>query len=247
MAITAVKATKATASSGTSVTMTSLTATAGNALLVGSGGYEDNVTSGSTTVTRTGDTFTTDIQGNTSGSSDLQHIAISSAPNVGAGGTNLVTSVSSASGVVSFALEVSGLPSSSMLDSSSPAIKTATTVNATSNSETNNSADAIFVTYCGNESGGTVTLTVGGGWTETVGGTTMKETNGNSFPAGGFSYQIVSTAAARNGAYTVTLADWGMIIACYKMDSTPAGLPPGLGPNVGMEAGMMATLSATMR
>jgi hypothetical protein len=232
VAITAVKATKATSATGTSVTMTSLAATAGNALLVGGSGYENGITTGVLSVTRSGDTFTTDTQGNTSAATDLQRIGIASAPNVTAGPTNLVTTVSSANGVIAFALEVSGLPTSAILDATSPAIKIATSTTATSNSLTNVTADAIYVTYCGTESAGAaVTLTVGGGWTETVGATTMKETNANSFPAGGMSYQIVASAAARNGAYTVGNADWGMLIAVYKMaggaaDDFPAGRLP---------------------
>lgn len=221
MAITAVKATKATAATGTSVTMTSLAATAGNALLVGGGGYENNTTTGALTVTRTSDTFTTDTEGNTSAATDLQRIGIASAPNVTAGPTNLVVTFSSAIGVVAFALEVSGLPTSAIRDATSPAIKIAASgTTATSNSLTNATADAIYVTYCGTEAAGAaVTLTKDAAWTEVVGATTMNEKNANSFPAGGMSYLIVASAAARNGTYTVSSVNWGMVIAVYKIAS----------------------------
>jgi len=226
VAITAVAATKGTASSGTSVTLTALAATAGNALLVGGSGYENGVTGQTLTVTRTGDTYTTDTQGDTSAATDLQRIGIASAPNVVAGPTNLVVTVSSAAGVVAFALEVAGLPASSIRDAASPAIKIGTSTSGSTNTLTNVTSDAIFVVYCGTEAGGTVTFTPGGSWTETVGGTTMNEKNAASFPAGGFSYQIVSSTGAQAGAWTLGSADWGGLIAVYR-GTVPSSVPVG--------------------
>lgn len=218
MTLTAVKATKVSAGTGSSITMTSLTATAGNVLIVGACGYENNDTTGAMSAARSGDVFTTDVEGNTSAATDLQHIGIASAPNVGAGPTNLVATVTSAIGISAFALEVSGPPSSGIRDANSPAIKIAASgTTATSNSLTNVTANAIFVALVGNESGANpVTITPSAGWTDTVSAVAMKETNGTVNPAGGMEFKIVSAVAANNGSWTVTTANWGAVIAVYK-------------------------------
>ena len=236
MALSAVKATKATSATGTSVTMTNLTATAGNALIVGASGYEADITTGAMLAVRTGDTFTTDTEGNTSAATDVQRIGIASAPNVGAGPTSLVATVTLANGVVAFALEVGGPPTSSILDASSPAIKIGTSTSASTNNLTNVTPDAIFVAMVGTEAGGNpITLTTGGSFTDNVGATTMKETNANSFPASGMGFRIVSATGAIAGAWTVDNADWGGIIAVYK---DAGGAPPPV-----VEAGRRRTLT----
>lgn len=214
MAIAAVAATKLAANSGTSVTA-AVSATAGNALLVSMNAYNGV----SMTVTRTGDTYTTDTNGATAGAVDFQRVGIASAPNVAGGSVNMtVAGGTGTSGVVAFAMEFSGLATSSIRDATSPAIKTASSTSATSNSLTNATADAVYVVAVGSESGANpVTITATGSWTGAIGATTMTETNGTIRPCGGGAYQIVASAAARNGAWTVTNAQWGAVAAVYKM------------------------------
>lgn len=216
MAIVAVKNTKLEAGSGNNASG-AVSATAGNALLVGAAAYENTTTGGSFSVARTGDTYTTDIQGDTSAATDIQHIGIASAPNVAGGSVTLTATITGAGqGVVAHVLEVSGLATSSIKDANSPAIKIGTSTAASTNSLTNTTADAIFVAQVGTEAGGNpVTLTAGAGWTDTV-TTAMTEKNANTYPADGMAYQIVSATGAKSGAWTVDNADWGGVIAVYK-------------------------------
>lgn len=208
MAIAAVAATKIQGL--TASVSAAVSATAGNALIVG-GGY---FSAGSGwTVTRTGDTYTTDTTGK-NGSNDGMGIA--SAPNVAGGSVTCQITVTSGQGTSAWALEFSGLPTSSILDATSPAVATGTSTTPTSNAETNATADAVFVSAFGDDSGNT-TVSPGSGYTNVVGGTTMAEANGASQMVGGLEYQIVSSAASRSASWTVgNSAAWSAGIAVYK-------------------------------
>lgn len=225
MAITAVKATKGVATAGTSVTF-SVNATAGNTLIAGGSGFMNTTTSGAYSVTRTGDTYTTDTEGNTSAATDICHVGIASAPNVAGGAVNMVVTVSSAQGVAGFALELSGLPTSAIKDANSPAIAIGTGTTATSNALTNATADAVYIGVVGSESGANpATVNDGSGWTDNVGGVTMTNTNGSNSPVSGMTYQIVASASSRTVSWTVSSADWGAVIAVYKADGAAAVKP----------------------
>lgn len=221
MAIAAVKATKLTSTTGNNCTG-AVAATAGNAIIVTASGYMNTTASGAlSSVARTGDTYTVDIDGNTSASVDIQRAGIASAPNVAGGSVTMTVTVTSAQGVVAFAQEFSGLPTSAIRDATSPAIKIGSSAAGSTNTLSNVTADAVFVAHIGTEaSGAAVTITsTGTGWSDTIAGTQMKEANANSFPACGAAYKIVSTATTESNAWTLAgppNSDWGGVIAVYK-------------------------------
>lgn len=218
MAIAAVKATKGVATTGTSITLTALTATAGNALLTGGAGYVGGAT-GAWSVTRSGDTFTTDTEGGTDSPLTISSnwAGLASAPNVGAGGTDLVASCTNGNGIAVFAFEVSGLPTSGIRDAASPAIARGNSTAPASNNLTNVTANAIFIGVNADESGANpATETPGTGWTDTVGGTTMTNLNGSNSPVCAEEYKIVSSVAAQSATWTIDTNKWGAIIGVYK-------------------------------
>ncbi len=219
--------------SGTASASASVTATAGNALLVGGGMFN----SGAWLVTRTGDTFVTDINGNVS----TEGSGVASAPNVVGGAVSCTIACSGGSGVSGWALEVSGLPSSAIRDATSPAQQSATSTTPTSNALTNATADAIYVCSFG-KAGGVQTGSPTGAWSNVANGTTMFEGNGATLEVGGLEYQIVSTTASRSGAWTTNSSNaWVGSIAVYKAAAV-ANLPPGLGPSESMQPAMTMPL-----
>lgn len=239
MAISVVQATKLTGAGATA--SGPVAATAGNALIAGGAGYQGTTWS----VTRTGDTYTTDTNGATSGGVDLVRIGIASAPNVAGGSVTLTATSTGAIGAVAFALEVSGLPTSAIRDATSPAILTGNSTAADTNNLTNATADAIFVGVNGVETViNPATETPGTGWTATVGATTMTETNGASFPVCGQEYKIVAATGAQHAPWTLTSGPWGGIIAVYK---AAAGATPKSDPIRGFMTGQVPRISARRR
>lgn len=226
MAIAAVKASKNSTGSTTQATITSLTATAGNALLVGGSAYIGSGAGSAFTVTRTGDTYTTDIEGGTTLGVNRNYDGIASAPNVVAGAADLVLTVTGGQGVSVFVMEFSGLPSSAIKDATSPAVAEGVGTTATTNALTNATADAVYVAEVGSDStANPATVNDGTGWTDNIGGTTATETNGSNRQVAGMTYQIVSSTASRTADWTVSVSNWGCVIAVYKAASAAAGQP----------------------
>jgi hypothetical protein len=206
--------------SGTASASASVSATAGNALLVGGGMFN----SGAWSVTRTGDTFTTDANG----ANSTEGAGIASAPNVTGGAVSCSITCSGGSGVSGWAFEVSGLPTSAILDATSPALAQATSTTPTSSALTNTTADAIYVCSFG-KGGGVQTGSPTGSWSNTPGGATMFEGNGASFEVGGLEYQIVSSTASRTGTWTTSTSNhWTAQIAVYKAAAGAAAAWPPL-------------------
>src|SRR5947207_3260543 len=124
MAITAVQALSFTADASSA--NVSVNATAGNAIVVGATMYTGNVNGSAFTVTRTGDTYTTDTSGVMSTGVNRHITGIASAPNVVGGAATLSATATNATAVDGWAVEVSGLPTSSIRDATSPAVATGT-------------------------------------------------------------------------------------------------------------------------
>lgn len=217
MAISAVAATLVTADAA-SANATSKTATSGSAFIVGGAAWTGSSVPGSWTVTRTGDTYTIDAQGvSSTGSGNRHRNGIASAPNVGTSANTLTISVTNGGSIDGWILELAGLPTTSIRDATSPATNVGIDTTAETNSLTNATADAIFVGVLGNESGlSSVTVTEPSGYTITVGGTTMKRTNGSTDQAGGMAYKIVAATGAETPTWTTTADTWSTNIAVYK-------------------------------
>lgn len=215
MALSAVQAISLT--SDASSANVSVNATAGNALIVGGNAYTGNQASGNWTVTRTGDTYTTDVQVQSAGAADHHRNGIASAPNVAGGAVTLSIAVTNALAIDAWALEISGPPSSGIRDANSPAGLTGNDASAETNSLSNVTASAIFVAVVGSESGtNPATVTEPSGYTITVGGTTMKRTNGSADQVGGMAFKIVAATGAETPTWTVTSSQWSTTIAVYK-------------------------------
>jgi len=216
MAIAAVAATLIQGS--TASVSASVSATAGNALIVG-GGY---FSAGSGwAVTRTGDTYTTDTTGKIAANAGM---GIASAPNVAGGAVTCQITVTSGQGTSAWALELSGLPTSAILDATSPAVATGTSITPLSGSVTNATANAVFICAFGHNAGNT-TVTKETAYTNVVGGTTMAETQGATLMVAGLEFQVVSSAAGRTGSWTIgASAAWACGIAVYK--DAGGGPPP---------------------
>lgn len=233
MAIVAVAATRILASSG-STASGAVSATAGNALIVGSLMFN----TGSVSVTRTGDAYTTDANGdvNTAGSGIL------SAPNCAGGSVTMNITCTAGDGISVFVLEASGLPSSSIRDATSPATASGNSATATTGSLTNATANALYVAVVSTDSTSvSATVTVGGSFIATVGATTMTQTNTNLGMIGGMAYQIVSSATSRTATWAITSADWTTQISVYRAAAVTA-FPPGLGPAMHMEPTQTLTI-----
>lgn len=233
MAIVPVAVTRILASTGSSASG-SVSATAGNALIVGVAMYN----TGGIAVTRTGDTYTIDANGdvNTSGS------GIASAPNVAGGAVTMNVSCSGADGISVFVLEVSGLPSSSIRDATSPATGSGNSTSATTGSLTNATADAIYVGIVSSDStSSSATVSIGGSFVTTINPTSLVQTNTNSGMVGGMAYQIVSSAASRSASWTISSSDWTTQIGVYRAAAV-AAFPPGLGPAMHMEPTQTLTI-----
>lgn len=218
MAILTVKGTKASAASN-SVSF-SVSATAGNALIVGMGSFSGT----GQTVTRTGDTYTTD----TTGANGSNRVGIASAPNVAGGAVSMTVASTSAGAVAAFALEVSGLPTSAIRDATSPATLSGSASTGTTNTLTNATADAIYAAAVAQDSGANpATVTPGGSWTSVVGATTLTELNGSSIEASGLEWQIVASSASRTGSWTFDGSrTYCGAIAVYKMAAGVATKAP---------------------
>lgn len=218
MAIAAVKATKASAASN-SVSF-SVSATAGNALIVGGGTFNGTAW----TVTRTGDTYTND----TTGVNSNNRYGISSAPNVAGGSVSMTVACASGSSVSAHALELSGLPTSGIRDAASPGAKTGTGTTPSSNSLASVSSDAVFVAAFADGAGANpASITPGGGWTATVGATTMSDTDGQGSEVCGQVYQIVTAQSTKTASWTVgQSAAWACGIAVYKMAAAAVATAP---------------------
>ena len=224
MALSAVKATLIQGS-GASV-VGSVSATGGNALIVGGAYYCGSATPGSWTVTRSGDTYTTDTEGVSLGTTDKHRTGIASAPNVANGAVNLTIAVTNGVSCSGWALEVSGPPTSGIRDATSPSCAAGGSTTATANSLTNATANAIFVNAVGSESSANpTTLTTPSGYTVTVGGVTMHELNGQAQQVSGLWYKIVSATGAETPATTVTSSQWTDAIAVYKDGGGGGGGP----------------------
>lgn len=225
MAIAAVKFTAFNTTSGTSATATGLTATAGNSILVGFSAYTAASNGSAWAATRTGDTYTLDASGNMVTGVNRNSNAILSAPNVAAAANDLVVSVTNGAGVSAFAMEFSGLPTSSISDGTSPAILETDATTVLSNALSNTTADAVYVGVVGvDTSANPATVDDGAGWTDNFGGNTMTMLVGTTNQVGGMTYQVVSSVASRTVDWTVTLPGGGAgcLIAVYKASSAVA-------------------------
>lgn len=204
-------------------------ATAGNALIVGGAMFG----SGSWSVTRTGDTYTTDIQGTNSTDVSIG-VGIASAPNVAGGSVTLQVTCTSAGAVTAYAVQLSGLPTSSIRDANSPAVASGSGTPILTNSLTNATADAIYFASGVPSTGINPTvITPLGGFSDTGGSVTMKETNDSTQMAVDFAYLIVASSASRTESWTtdVSAPHWAAAIAVYKQ-AAASSIPPGLGPVV---------------
>lgn len=213
---------------GTGNTATgSISATAGNALFVGGYGY-----GGSTfTVTRTGDTYTTDTSGAMAAA--VATLGIASAPNIAGGAVTMTVSSTSAAPTQAWAAEFSGMLTSGMLDSSAPAIATGSGTTATSPSETNVQADVLFLAFMGcTATPNPALIDVEAGWADVIASTWMGTGNGAADLVSGFAFKVVSTAAAESADWAITSSNWGALTTAYKPDVggggttlTPAAIP----------------------
>lgn len=187
----------------------SMTTTAGNALVACVHSFNN---SGAITGSG-GGTWTSDASG--SFNAGIDSLAILSCPNNSGGTLSLTFSATGASGVVAIVYEVSGLPSSSIRDATSPAVKTGTGTAASTNSLSNVTANAIFIGMVG-DTDGSASSTVNGtaaGWTYPTG---AQEKNGSSFNVTGTGYDIVSSTGSQSSTWTITSSTWGALIAVYK-------------------------------
>lgn len=215
MAIAFVKATKIETTSGTSANGT-VANTAGNAWITAA-----SCGSATATVTMSDSatgTWTQDVKGPQSGGVGL---SINSRPNLPGGNTTVTISKSGAAAkLVALVSEFSGLPTSSMLDSTPPAAATGSSTSATTPSETNTNANAVFFACVGdNNSSATSTLTGNtAGWNYNPSST--DETNGSSFIVTGSAYRIVNATGTQSANWTVTSSSWVALIACYKAVAT---------------------------
>jgi hypothetical protein len=217
VAIATVKATKLTG--GTTTASGSVSATAGNALFAAGGVFN----SGSWSAARTGDTFTTD----TNGSAASIGVGIASAPNVVGGAVTLTVTSSGAGGCGAHVAEISGLPTSAIRDATSPAIASGSSASATTGSLTNATADAIYLAvFADSFNSSTCTFTPTGGWSDVIGGVTMKEPDNVAAQAYDVAYLIVSSTAARTANETVDSSPWTCGIAVYKAAASAAVIPP---------------------
>jgi len=246
MAISAVQAVSFTADASSA--NVSVNPTAANALIVGGSCYTGALAGSAFTVTRTGDTYTTDTEGGTTSGINRNYTGIASAPNVAGGAATLSCTAVNASAVDGWAVEVSGLPTSSIRDATSPAVAIGAGTTTTANSLTNVTADAIFFNQIANDtSANPATLTEPGTYTTVVGGTTMKRTNGAADQVCALGFRIVSATGAETPAWTTTTGNWSSGIAVYKAAAGGATIPPGLGPVVGEQLSTSSALAAMMR
>jgi hypothetical protein len=237
MAISVVQAVSFT--SDASSANVSVNATAGNSIIVGFSVYTGNTNGSAATVTRTGDTYTTDTQGGFPSGVNRNYTAIASAPNVAGGAVTLSATATNSQATDGWAVEVSGLPTSSIRDANSPAVTTGTGTTTTANGLANVTADAIFFNQIANDtSTNPATLTEPGGYTVLSGAVTTKRTNGSADQACALGWKIVSATGTETPAWTTTTGNWTSAIAVYKA-SAAAGMPPGLGPVVQMSTPMM--------
>lgn len=227
MAISAVQAVSFT--SDASSANVSITPTAGNAIIVGASMYTGASAGSGFTVTRTGDTYTTDTSGGFPSGGNRNFTGIASAPNVAGGAASLSATCTNAAAVDGWAVEVSGLPTSSIRDATSPAVATGTGTTTTANSLTNVTAGAIFFNQIANDTAANpATETEPGGYTVTVGGTTMKRTNGSADQVCALAFKIVSATGAETPAWTTSTGGWTSGIAVYKAAAAGAQDTPEL-------------------
>lgn len=218
MSIAFVTATRIQASTGGSASGT-VTGTAGNCWLgvAGSVGAAAYTFSG-------GGTWTRDIDG---ANGTTAHISISSAPNITGGSQTVTVSGGGANAhIVGIIQEFSGLPTSSVLDSTPPAVAVGgSSTSATTNSETNSNANAVFIAGVADNIGTTTSTLTGNtaGWTYNP--NTTDQTNGSSFIACGTGYQIVSSVAAQSSNWTISSSKWAAAIAAYKAATAVAFVP----------------------
>ncbi len=207
MAITFVKATKLEASTGNNCSG-SVTWTAGDQLVTvgtASGASANPVASGG------GGTWTADAGGAYTGG----RAGISSNPNPTGTGATITVTATGGNGVTASVLEFSGAYSSgAMADNTSPAIKTGTSSPASTNSESNNTANAVFVAVLGSDDSVSASITgTGTGWTYPA---NAQEAVGTSFEILSGGYKIVSSVVSESSAWTENTAAWGAVIAVYK-------------------------------
>lgn len=218
MAIAVVQAVSFT--SDASSANVSVNATAGNALIVGVSFYTGAAAGSAATVTRTGDTYTTDTQGGYPSGGNRNYTAIASAPNVAGGAVTLSATATNAAATDGWAVEVSGLPTSSIRDATSPAVATGTGTTTTANSLTNTTSDAIFFNQIANDTAANpATLTAPGTYTTSSGAVTTKRLNGQVDQVCALGWRIVSSTGAETPAWTTTTGGWTSGIAVYKAAS----------------------------
>ena len=208
--VTEIKSSTGSTASGT------VTATAGNALLATVAASNDGTPHGTSTVARTGDTWTTHFYQEYP-LNNHDGIYLASAPNCAGGAVTCTFSCTTgAGGMMGWVLEYSGLPTSSIVDTTANG-NAASVTTASTPSLTNTQATALFIAGIANYDGGnpaTITST-GSGWT--VAGS---ELNGALYYPNAIAYKEVTSIAAQQETFTVGSFMWATVIGSFKIGGT---------------------------
>jgi hypothetical protein len=205
----------------------SVSSTAANALFCGAASYV-GTTTGSNLSVAGGGTWAADAaQIDVSDTSNKFKLLLASCPSATGGSQTVTVSNGVVSGVTAFVYEFSGPAAAPILDTSPPAVAAGTSTTATTGSETNVQADALFFGVMVDASGANPATVTGtsSGWQYPAGGV---EKNGSTFQVIGTGYKIAASALTETSAWTINSVRWDAAIACYKAAAAAAQDTPEL-------------------